>query len=203
MTVFIPREAVAPALSRPDIGRALPLYLDLLVHALAGGTVIRTRERLAEDLAVSEADIDDLLGRLERAGLIELRSPAPFLAIRLRFWPGRRPRPRPLPPADALSLVEVPVGSSSKQQHAAAFKQFGDRGPGEGVPLATEAAGVLGVAAENAELAALLSAFPEPLIRRALTRVRATPMREIRKSRLALFRYLLAKLSDESLTHAR
>jgi hypothetical protein len=47
----------------------------------------------------------------------------------------------------------------------------------------------------------LLGAHPEETVRRALQRVEATPARQIRHSRTALFRFLLTKLSQPHRDH--
>jgi len=45
----------------------------------------------------------------------------------------------------------------------------------------------------EAELPAILARYSEDHVRRAIDRVRETPPEKIRKSRVALFRYLMSK----------
>jgi hypothetical protein len=55
---------------------------------------------------------------------------------------------------------------------------------------------VLGPEADVEEMRDLLGTHPAETVRRALQRAEATPARQIRRSRTALFRYLLTKLNQ-------
>jgi hypothetical protein len=60
---------------------------------------------------------------------------------------------------------------------------------------------VLGPEADAVEMRELLSVSAPEVVERALRRVEATPTRQIRRSRTALFRFLLTKLTAEPLGH--
>jgi hypothetical protein len=184
------------------IGRALWLYLRLVEIANTSGHICRTLESLARDLAITPERVEDWLRRLEETGLVLVQHPAPYLVLKLRFWSDHdfeSTSTAASPSGDGgYSQRVVPVGSSKLQQpHAAASKKTEDGGLGEGGrALFSEILRVLGPADED-ELRKLLGQFPEPIVRRALLRVKATPPWEIRKSKAALFRYLLVQFSSE------
>jgi hypothetical protein len=66
-----------------------------------------------------------------------------------------------------------------------------DGGPGEGARLLQEVLSTLGET-DPTTFRGVLDHFPAAAIRAALERVRATPPEKLRKSRTALFRYLLS-----------
>jgi hypothetical protein len=200
--LFIPRSAVSAVGGVPKpavtLGRAALLYLALLPLASTRGIVIRTRMFLSQLLSVSEAEIDEWLSRLEKAGLVIRQTPPPYLVIKLPFWSGEGAEPASFGSEASDSQADVPV-SSSKQQPAAAFiksRASGDGEHGEGVGLRAECREAIG--GNDDAIDEFLSQYPESVVRRALARVQATPEKQIRKSKLALFRYLLTKLSAES-----
>ncbi len=173
------------------LGRAALLYLALVVAANSEGLVIRRTQQLAQDLAVSEAAIDRWVARLVQAKLISVLSASPYLTLRLLFWPAAAP-----------SLEETHEKTGSRQapaESAAAAttkqQQQGVGGPGEGEDDARMAARVLGET-DAAEVRDLIARQPASIVRKALAAVEATPAHRIRKSRLALFRFLLAKFSE-------
>jgi len=184
------------------LGRALWLYHALLLAANRHGTVVRTRMRFAKELSVPEETIDAWLERLVAADLVEQKSPSPYLVLTLRFWSGKRSTSKASSPessgSSGLRTKEVPV--SRQQQLPAADENNGDRGPGEGGALLAEARDLLGPG-DTDEIADLISRHPAPVVRRAIHRVRITPAHQIRKSRLALFRYLLVKFSTPDRSH--
>ncbi len=189
------------AVSEPitTIGDALWLYVALIAHATTSGHVCRARTHLAHDLTVSEDQIDTWLGTLLDARLVSLIAPAPFLVMKLTFWSGSevslkedaRENSSSAPPPTS----NVPVHSRA----IAAFKLSGDGGQGEGAMRRTELADILG---SPAEVDALLASVPLPVIRQALRRVALTPPDQIKKSKLALFRYLVAKYNRANHDHA-
>lgn len=203
MMRFIPCETILAAIEKPEAADALRLYLNLLCHVLHGGTVIRTQAKLSEDLDVPEAEVERMVERLAAADLVEVKCPSPHLVIRLRSWSDSECHPRPYPQEAGSSgplHEDVPVGS--QQQPAASSKLSGEGGAGEGGELFETCRSLLGPGDEPGDLKQLVESYPVEIIRRALARVRATPDRQIRRSRLALFRYLLIKLNDETITHA-
>jgi hypothetical protein len=201
----IPRAAIEAVLRvpkrAPSLGEAASLYLALLGLATQRGIVIRTRMRLAEMLSVSEADIDRWLVRLQRLDLIVLKTPSPYFVIVLPFWSGheegREQNPEQLSRAGGDMQRDVPVSGKQAAAAAAKSKLNGDGVQGEGVRLLAEVQKILG-GSDAEELAALLAQYPQAIVRRALARVRATPERRIRKSRLALFRYLLTTFTENA-----
>lgn len=203
---LIPSSAASAVASVPKpaetLGRAALLYLALLPLASTRGVVIRTRVFLANMLSVSEGDIDRWLARLENGGLVIRQTPPPYLVMKLPFWSaggeGDVAEAAESSSKGGFLQRDVPVGSS-KQQAAAAISKSrasGDGGPGEGASLLTECRGAIG--GSDDALDELLDQYPKSVIRRALARVQATPEKQIRKSKLALFRYLLVKFSAEA-----
>lgn len=182
-----------------NLGRAVWLYLVLVLAANDRGLVIRTRDQLAGSLAAAEGEIDTWLSHLSTCGLIKIKSPPPYLVISLRFWSGSAPQLAFESGAgsgeSSPAMEEVPV--SSKLPAAEQGKKSGDGGTGEGEALLAEARAVLGET-DTAEVPRMLDSYPRPIVRRALQRVRATPEMQIRKSRVALFRFLLTKFSEET-----
>jgi len=174
------------------LGRALWLYLVLVLAANHRGIAIRSRDRLARELAVPEAAIDRWVDRLVDAKLIDLRSPSPFLVIQLRFWSRMQPSS-----AFLRGSAEAAAAASSKQ----IISKAGDRGQGEGEAIAAELRRVFGEA-DATELQPLVAGRPEAIVRQALERVNATPGWRIKKSRAALFRFLLKTLSHDPHDHA-
>jgi len=190
---------------RPDgpaavLGRALRLYLALVLAANSHGLVVRTRMRLAGELTVSEHDVDRWLARLSEAHLVRLLSPAPYLAIKLLFWSGDAAsvveKPQQSASKSASSHREVPVSSNSNAAAIALSSNAGDRGQGEGDALAAAIRAIL-PDAESAEVERILTRYPHAVLRKTLDRVEKTPASRIRKSKAALFRFLLAKFSQE------
>ncbi len=196
--------AVRPDGPTPVLGRALRLYLALILAANREGLVIRARKRLADELTVSEHDVDSWFARLSEAKLVRLLSPAPFLAIKLPFWSGDAPslveKPQQSASDSASSDGEVPVSSnsnsSSNAKAIALSSNAGVRGQGEGVALRNEICAAL-PEADGDEIERILARYPRAVLRRTLDRVAKTPPAKIRKSKAALFRFLLAKFSQE------
>lgn len=179
------------------LGRSVWLYLALVMHASNNGTVIRARLRFAESLGVSEAEIDTWLQRLLAAKLIDLRSASPFLVISLRFWPRSGGGAKVLKDSAAGSIVAAEAAVASKQ---AILSKQGDEGPGEGDAIFAELTALLGEA-DAADIRPVIADYPTAIVRQALERVKATPGRQIKKSRTALFRYLLKTISNDLHDH--
>lgn len=197
------RIVLGSVLNMPDavtrVGSALWLYVLLALKAGEQGRVIRTTSHLAEDLSVDEDTIKNWLDRLRKVDLLIIQSPPPYLVTKLRFWPSEPDKTAPTEPIDSGGKParhnRVPVGS--KAAAAAASKQSEDGGAGEGETLLDEALTALG-GSDRAEIERLLARYPEEVARRALIRVRNTPESRIRKSREALFRYLLTRFSQDT-----
>jgi len=197
---WIPGRLVRAALDVPGrthaIGEAIWLYLYLLLHVGHHGRLCRENKRLAADLSVSGAEVETWLTRLVGAGLVAILNPSPFLAIRLVLWSGSGHRQAVNgaesggPSGDVH--VDVPVSSSNA---AAASSNHGEvGGPGEGEEVLRDVLAILDET-DTAEFRKLVEHHPQDVVRRALQRVQATPPSQIRKSKAALFRYLLTKLA--------
>lgn len=177
------------------IGSSAFLYLALIRHAGSHGAVIRTRTRLSRELGVGEDRIDRWLSRLVEAGLLHVQSPLPYLVARLVSWSGDAAPDRDNPSTSGAfpesHIRDSYSNSCSKQLSGKQAIAIGDGGAGEGA-LARLAREVVGPEVE-AELPAILARHSPDHVARALDRVRNTPPEKIRKSKLALFRYLIAK----------
>lgn len=197
---WIPARPVKAVLEVPEraqvVGQAIWLYLYVLLHVGHDGRLCRKSERIAADLGAGAAEVETWLTRLVGAELVAVLNPSPFLAIRLPLWSGNGHgqvvnRAESSGPNSAVH-VDVPVSSSSA---AAASSNHGeDGGQGEGEGLLREVLATLGEA-DPTEFAKLIAQYPSAVVRRALRRVQATPPAQIKKSKAALFRYLLSKLS--------
>jgi len=199
------RSLIHAPFTLPDVvhrlGRGVWLYLWLLDTVNAQGLVLRSVRSIATSLCRPEGEILDWLGRLVGLGLVEVRSPAPHLVLKLTSWSG----PAPPPGTDSaesgvkseLSREVVPVSRLQASKQAANINITGDGVPGEGGHLMADLVAVLG-AADTEAITSSLADIPEPIVRRALARVRATPAQQIKKSRLALFRYLITKFTHDS-----
>jgi hypothetical protein len=185
--------AIRVSNSVDSIGNSLFLYVALIGRAGSSGTVIVTRARVAGELAVEEGRIDRWLVRLVAAGLVHVHSPLPYLVARLVSWSGEV-RSEPENPGNSGVFTESHIEDSySYQSNKLLGNQaiaIGDRGAGEG-GLRKLAREVVGPEIE-AELPTILSRHSADHVARMLERVRRTPSDRIRKSRLALFRYLIA-----------
>jgi hypothetical protein len=200
MSGMRPTRALAAPLSFPgfreEIGEAIWLYLYLLVSANYRGVVLRHLSRLGNDLAVPAGKVEAWLSRLQGTRLIDIESAAPFLAIKLRSWSSdeghRSEQPAEKPKQSIDSPLGVPVGSNAAAAAASSNRENG--GPGEGEGLLRDVLSILGET-DEAEFREILKQHPAERVRQALARVQATPASQIRKSKAALFRYLLAKLA--------
>ena len=163
---------------------------DRLLSALEGranrdGLVLARDAALREELGVGLERLRLALRALEDAGQIRLLSPLPYLALKLLKWPGHgRERAKNQPAANSYSFQQ-----SADERKAIAAE---DGGAGEGDALLQEILVTLGETNPTSFRGAL-EHYPAPKIRAVLDRVRATPPVKVRKSRTALFRYLLAK----------
>jgi len=178
-----------------SLGRALWLYLWLALRANRTGSVCRAQASLALDLHVSDDDIHSWLERLVETGLVDVSAPAPYLVIKLRFWSGHTPEPH-----DSDSVLPRAHAPGSLQQNSkkqASSSEDGGQGEGD---LLAEARRILGTA-NDIEIRDLIRNHPASVVWMALHRVERTPHEQIRKSRLALFRFLLVTLTQRSHDH--
>ncbi len=187
---------------RSNVGDAVWTYLALIKAANFNGVVSKRSEQVTAALMIDEPALLGDLAKLSDLGLIRTLNPAPYLVIQLSLWPGKVDPPRVNTPAvgseERVAHGEVSVSSSAA---AASASQPEVGGQGEGGDLLDRVLTVLGPEADVEEMRDLLSAHPEETVRRALQRVEATPARQIRRSRTALFRFLLTKLSHPIRDH--
>jgi hypothetical protein len=183
-----------------DLRHAIWLYLWLLTAANSQGYVCRTVDRLATDLGVAVPEVQAWLDRLAEAQLVRITTPPPYLVLKLAFWSGNGAQASIAKPEFTSESMnshrEVPV--SSKQ--AASILE--DEGLGEGEPLVREILRVLGGGSGH-EIRELVGQFPKLVVLKALLRVKTTPPHTIRKSKLALFRYLLVAFAADHHDHHR
>ncbi len=188
---------------RSNVGDAVWTYLALIKAANFNGVVSKRSEQITAPLMIDEPVLLADLAKLTDLGLIRTLNPAPYLVVQLSLWPGKVDPPRVSTPAVSsetrVAQGEVSVGSSAAAAASASQPEVG--GQGEGGELLDRVLTVLGPEADAEEMRDLLGAHPEETVRRALQRVEATPARQIRRSRTALFRFLLTKLSHPHRDH--
>lgn len=187
---WIPSRLVRAALDVPGgseaIGEAIWLYLYLLIETDQQGRLCRTSDRVAADLSADESEIESWLKRLADAGLVTVLSPAPFLAIKLPMWPGRG--------SNHGGCSRALEDSYSSRAIAAMSNQGETGGLGGGEGLLEEILETLGER-DPEPFRKVLEHFPPAMVRKALARVRAARPDRIRRSKTALFRYLLGQYS--------
>lgn len=180
------------------LGRALWLYVHLISITNSRGHICRTLDSLGKDLGIGPDRIRAWLARLVHTGLVTVQVPPPYLVIKLTFWSGGEEQHAGSSEQNGVSHIEVPVSSSKLQAAAAASNKAEDGGAGEGgVQLLAEVLRVLGET-DPTEFRELVASHPHPIVLKALLRVKTTPADQIRKSKAALFRFLVNKFSHES-----
>ena len=189
---------------RSNVGDAVWTYLALIKAANFNGVVSKRSEQVTAALMIDEPALLADLAKLTAIGLIRTLNPAPYLVIQLALWPGKVDPPHACAPAASSEMRraqgEVPVSSSAAAAASASQPEVG--GQGEGGKLLQRVLDVLGAEADATEMRELLATHEPELVQRALQRVEATPARQIRRSRTALFRYLLTKLAPTPHGHA-
>jgi hypothetical protein len=135
---------------------------------------------LVQEAGSTQEEVGAALDKLERAGLLRILAPFPFLVVRLRSWSGKVANPAHSRPS-AYSYSKL---SSNRLNES--YRLAG------GDPLMGEILATLGET-DPTSFEGAIANFPVDVIRKALDRVRRT--RSLRKNRTALFRYLLTKLS--------
>jgi len=189
---------------RKNAGEAVWSYLALLNAANHRGVVCKRSDQITDMLQTDEATLLADLARLVELGLARVLNPAPYLVVQLTLWPGKDVSADDRTPAETgpthAAPIKVPVSSSAAAAASASQPEVG--GQGEGGDLLQRVLDVLGTEADPTEMRELLATHEPELVRRALQRVEATPARQIRRSRTALFRYLLTKLAPTPHGHA-
>lgn len=187
-------------------GPALSLYAWLMTEANARGIVCRESSSIAKSLDRPETEIVAWCEHLAASRLIAILTPPPHLVVKLPLWSGERAVPTPKSPEkpaknllpnrgseESLLKLSYRSLSQAKQEatnEASSSKYWGDKGLGEGGTLLRELHAVIG---DHAGIPELLKRYPEPVIRAALAKTRATPTDQIKKSRAALFWFLIGK----------
>ena len=162
----------------------------LAAHANNRGVALVTQEALLRDMQTDIKTLTHEMERLERAALVEVLAPLPFLVVRLKKWSG----------TDAKAVNSKPVAYSypkqllHKQQEQESYR-LADQPPASEADLLREILNTLGETNGSAFEKAVALYSPQ-VIRTALDRVRRA--RDIRKSRTALFRHLLPRIAREN-----
>lgn len=159
-------------------------------HANNRGVVLVAQDVLLRELGADRETAAVELQRLERAALIEVLAPLPFLVLRLKKWSGSGEKvadSRPSAYSHSKQLLQTQNLQDSHRPE--------DEAQATDANLLQEILDTLGeVDGKSFEKAVEL--YSPHVIRTALDRVRRA--RDIRKSRTALFRHLLPRLARES-----
>jgi hypothetical protein len=164
--------------------------LELLAgHVNSRGVVLVAEEVLLREAGATREGVVESLGKLERAGLVEILSPLPYLVLRLRTWPGKGQKV----PVSALSAYSSSKQLLHKQQLNSSYRQDPRHEPVD-PQLLGEILETLGES-DGKTFEKAVELYSPHVIRLALDRVRRA--KGIRKSRTALFRHLLPRLARD------
>ena len=145
--------------------------------------IVRGRgDVLAEEVGSAKEEVGAALDKLERAGLLTILAPFPFLVLKLSSWSGMGTKPA-ISRAASYSYSKL---LSNPENESKSYRPTGDDS------LMREILETLGESDPTSFEGAIKNFSPD-VIRKALERVRRT--RSLRKNPTALFRYLLTKLS--------
>jgi hypothetical protein len=156
------------------------------------GLVIVREGVLLDELRLSPVDLRAALKELEERRLIEVLSPLPFLVLK---WSGKRSSGREndpkIGPAGESRYSSYSFNNKSIDKNIA-IKAIGVPGKADADALLQEILVTLGKS-DPTTFRGVLQHYSIKHIRTVLDRVRATPPEKFRKSKTALFRYLLAR----------
>jgi len=155
------------------------LLICLRDRANGRGIVPIRGDVLAEEVGSTQEEVGTALDKLERAGLLKILAPFPFLVLKLTSWSGAGQK------AGDSRAHAYSYSKLSSNQLKGSYRGAGDA-------LMREILDTLGET-DPTTFEGAIKNFPPDVIRKALDRVRRT--RSLRKNRTALFRYLLTKLS--------
>jgi len=148
------------------------------------GLAMARETALTTDLSCSVDDLRAALEILVAEGWIDVLAPLPFLAVKVKMWPGKGDNT----PESAHNRYSY---SSPLSQSRLSIDSYRD----ESDPLLQEILDTTGET-DPAPFRVALEAYSPAVIRLALERVRSA--RKIRKNKTALFRHLLPRLARES-----
>lgn len=159
-----------------------------LLHVLrrranSRGLVVVSEVVLLEDVRSDQPTLRRCLEQLEASGEVEIRSPLPFLVVKLGVWPGEAPK--------AHSAYSYSKQLLNKQQLKDSYRTDASTA-NDG--LLHEILKTLGETDPDSFRKAIENYAPH-VIRLALNRVRRA--KNIRKNRTALFRHLLPRLARD------
>ena len=162
----------------------------LLIHlrgrANSRGIVPVRGEELIQEAESTREEVGTALKKLERAGLLTILAPFPFLVIRLRTWAGNSAQ-TPDSGENAYSAIQL-----LHSQHVnSSYRRTGAHWPIDAA-LLQEILATLGET-DGKSFEKAVELYSPHIIRIALDRVRRA--KGIRKSRTALFRHLLPRLA--------
>lgn len=159
--------------------------------------VIVREPALRDELGISPADLRAALKELQERRLVEVLSPLPFLVLK---WSGKRPidreNGRKSGPSDRSRYSSYSFNNKSIDK-SIAIKAIAETG--EADALLQDILATLGET-DPTTFRGVLQHYAIKHIRTVLDRIRATPPEKFRKSKTALFRYLLAKTKKSSVT---
>jgi hypothetical protein len=153
----------------------------LLEKRNPGGLILTREAALIEELACSPEELRAGLNALVSEGWLVVLAPLPFLAVKIKMWPGK----------DVSAAVSAPKPYSYSFQSQLNKNSY----RGQIGPLLQEILDTTGET-DPAPFKGALEAYSPTVIRLALERVRTA--RTIRKNKTALFRHLLPRLARES-----
>lgn len=169
------------------------LIASLTARANARGLVLASEATLLDELGIGSTILRELLKEAMRHGTIDILSPLPFLVAKLPgSWSGRkheaqRKAAKSGAPVDPAYSSQSSL-SQSQQSMKESYRQPSDEA------LLQEILATLGETDPTTFRGAIKNYAPS-VIRTTLVRVRR--MHSIRKSRTALFRYLLPRIAKE------
>lgn len=146
------------------------LYLELLARQPAGADSFEVEPAsIGLEMGLPEGTVRSWLGHLRKSGYLDAQRLNGHVRVTMRRAEALAPRPAPTPTPDPGRLFTV----ASLQK---ALAEAGDEEP----------------------LQAALNLYPDRVIQRALARTMAVPAERIRRSRTALFIYLLKRHAQDT-----
>lgn len=206
----------------PSLGDRWPLLLTLLLLANArSGRVLVSKLQLSEFLHVGANVINTWLSDLEKRELLRVEVRGYYLVLWIRLWSERTPaEPSEDPTGTTLqSQSDVRISSTALQsakdqsgKTAEAELQAGGKRPREGEPhveggtdpkdesldrFVDRLVRALGAQDERRAYRTFCARYSRPILEAALRRVEEIPENRIRRSRGALFTYLVKSFARE------